>query len=61
MKRAHIIVMIIAGATSATRARMVVLIDSGTNGKEMERSRSEKGRRVDLMKLRPPPTAAITL
>ncbi len=34
----------IAGAISATKATVVKLIDSGTNGNDIVRSRSEKGR-----------------
>ena len=53
--------MITAGAARLTIATMPVEIDSDTNGYEMERSSSEKGRLYDETRLNPPPAAAIAL
>ena len=49
------------GATTHTTASVLVEIDSGTNGYEIERSSSENARSCGETNDRPPPAAAMQL
>ena len=51
----------IAGATSVTRTRVPVVIDSGMYGYDRLKSRSENGRWYGVTKFSPPPTAAMAM